>query len=105
MIVRDVDFVTLPSVAVRLALVWLVTLMCLKVNVAVLAPAGTLTVDGIVAAGLELVRLIVRPPVGAGPVSETVPVTTVVALPFTVEGETVIEVSATGSTVRVACTD
>src|SRR5260370_6779436 len=51
------------------------TALVLTVNVALLAPAGTVTVAGTVAAAvLLLVRLTTAPPLGAGPLSVTVPV-------------------------------
>jgi hypothetical protein len=51
------------------------TLLVLTVNVALLAPAATVTVAGTVAAAvLPLIRETTAPPVGAGPLSVTVPV-------------------------------
>src|SRR5260370_602297 len=51
------------------------TALVLTVNVALLAPAGTVTLAGTVAAAvLLLVRLTTAPPLGAGPLSVTVPV-------------------------------
>jgi hypothetical protein len=44
------------------------------VNVALVLPAGTVTVDGTLAAdGVSLLSDIATPPLGAGPVSVTVP--------------------------------
>ena len=52
-----------------------VTALVLTVNVALLAPAATVTLAGTVAVGvLLLVRVTGAPPVGAGPLSVTVPV-------------------------------
>jgi hypothetical protein len=51
------------------------TLLVLTVNVALLAPAATVTVAGTVAAAVvPLIRETTAPPVGAGPLSVTVPV-------------------------------
>ena len=65
-------------------------------NVALIFPAGIVTDVGTVADKIELVRVMMRPPVGAGPVKVTVPVTAVVELPLTVVGLTTIEVIAGG---------
>ena len=52
-----------------------VTALVLTVNVALLAPAATVTLAGTVAVDvLLLVRVTAAPPVGAGPLSVTVPV-------------------------------
>jgi len=52
-----------------------VTALVLTVNVALLVPAGTVTLAATVAAAvLLLVRLTTAPPLGAGPLSITVPV-------------------------------
>jgi hypothetical protein len=52
-----------------------VTLAVLTVNVALLAPAATVTVAGTVAVDVLLLeRETTAPPVGAGPLSVTVPV-------------------------------
>jgi hypothetical protein len=52
-----------------------VTLLVLTVNVALLAPAATVTLAGTVAATvLSLIRETAAPPVGAGPLRVTVPV-------------------------------
>ena len=68
-------------------------------NVALDLPAGTVTVAGTVADGSELVSLITKPPVGAGPVNVTVPVTAVVALPLTVVGVTLSDFNLAARTV------
>ena len=53
----------------------MVTALVLTVNVALLAPAATVTLAGTVAVDvLLLVRVTAAPPVGAGPLSVTVPV-------------------------------
>ena len=52
-----------------------VTVLVLTVNVALLAPAATVTLKGTVAAAvLPLERETAAPPVGAGPLRVTVPV-------------------------------
>jgi hypothetical protein len=43
-------------------------------NVALVDPAGTVTLEGTLAALLSLARVICAPPVGAGPLKVTVPV-------------------------------
>ena len=68
------------------------TFPCTTLKVAEFLPARTLTVvGGEAASGVELDKVIVNPPVGAIPVSFTVPVTVVVAEPFTVVGVSDIE--------------
>jgi hypothetical protein len=55
--------------------------------VAFVLPDATVTVDGTLAAAVfELLRFTTKPPVGAGPLKVTVPVTAVVELPWTVLG-------------------
>ena len=52
-----------------------VTVLVLTVNVALLAPAATVTLAGTIAAAvLSLIRETAAPPVGAGPLRVTVPV-------------------------------
>src|SRR6267142_2427096 len=51
-----------------------VTALVLTVNVALVAPAGTVTLDGTVATPLLLESSTCAPPVGAAPLSVTVPV-------------------------------
>jgi len=51
-----------------------VTAMVLTVNVALLAPAGTVTLGSTLAAPLLLASITCAPPVSAGPLSVTVPV-------------------------------
>src|SRR5438445_5012732 len=66
-----------------------VTALVLTVNVALLAPAATVTLAGTVAVDvLLLVRVTAAPPAGAGPLSVTVPVEDC-APPVTVVGFTV----------------
>jgi len=80
-----------------------VTAVVFTVNVALLAPAATVTVAGTVAVDvLPLEREMTAPPVGAGPLSVTVPVEG--DPPVTLVGFSVREerVRAGGSTVREA---
>ena len=79
-----------------------VTATVVTVKVALLALAATLTLVGTVAALLLLCSVTVMPPVGAGPVSVTVPVE---ELPPTTEvGFTLTAESAGGLTVSVVWT-
>jgi len=99
LIVR-VAFLDVPfSVAVRAATVTAGTVVVLTVKVAFELPAAILTVAESVAALLLLARLIVNPPVGAGPERLTVPVEE--ARPATVVGFKVREVRPGGVTVSV----
>jgi hypothetical protein len=80
-----------------------VTAVVFTVNVVLLAPAATVTVAGTVAVDvLPLEREMTAPPVGAGPLSVTVPVEG--DPPVTLVGFSVSEerVRAGGSTVREA---
>ena len=74
-----------------------VTALVLTVNVALLAPAATVTLAGTVAAAvLSLIRETAAPPLGAGPLRVTVPI----------EGDppvTLIELSATAESVVEPC--
>jgi hypothetical protein len=78
----------------------------LTVKVALVAPGGTVTLEGTLAAPLSLARVICAPPAGAGPLKVTVPVedcappTTMVG--FRVREESVGSGAAAGVTVRVA---
>jgi hypothetical protein len=67
-----------------------VTLLVLTVNVALLAPAATVTLAGTVAVDVLLERETAMPPLGAGPLSVTVPVE-VCAPPVTLVGFSVSE--------------
>jgi len=82
-----------------------VTALVLTVNVALLAPAATVTLAGTVAVDvLLLVRVTAAPPAGAGPLSVTVPVEDcappVTVVEFSVSVESVGE--ACGATVSEA---
>lgn len=50
------------------------TALVLMVNVALAAPAGTVTVEGTLAAALPLDSVTCAPPGGAGPLNVTIPV-------------------------------
>ena len=63
----------------------------LTLKVAVLAPAGTVTLEGMLAAPLLLESVTCAPPAGAGPLSVTVPVENC-APPTTLDGFSVNEV-------------
>src|SRR5437867_1389294 len=52
----------------------MMTIDVFTVNVALMAPAGTVTLDGTLAAPLLLERETRAPPLGAGPLSVTVPI-------------------------------
>jgi hypothetical protein len=83
--------------AVRVTVVCVATFMWVTVNVVVVLPAGIVMLAGTTAAlELELVSLTSTPPVGAIPLSETVPVTTVDELPWTVDGDIITDSSAGG---------
>ena len=68
-----------------------VTALVLTVKVALLAPAGTVTLEGTVATPLLLESSICAPPIGAAPLSVTVPVEG--DPPFTLVGLTANEES------------
>jgi len=81
-----------------------VTLLVLTVNVALLAPAKTVTLAGTLAAPLSLASSTCAPPVSAGPLNVTVPVEDC-APPVTLVGFNVSEDKvggACGSTVSEA---
>lgn len=77
------------------------TRLVLAVNVALVNPAGTVTLDGtLVTAVLLLVSATTAPPAGAGPLSVTVPVEELP--PIALDGFIASEVSTGASTVIVA---
>ena len=93
-----------PSVAVKVTVISSLTFEWLTLIVADVLPAGIVTDAGRVAAdALELDSSMVIPPVGAGPVKVTVPITFVAELPFTDPGETEMDARLRGLTVSVAC--
>src|SRR2546421_12412649 len=71
------------------------TALVLIVKVAVVLPAGTVTVEGTLAAALLLESVTCAPPAGAGPLSVTVPVDDCVP-PVTLVGFNLSEETATG---------
>ena len=75
------------------------TALVVAVNVVLLAPAGTVTLPGTVAAGLLLDSVTGAPPAGAGPFSVTVPVE--LLPPVTVVGFTPSEETTGGVTLSV----
>lgn len=76
-----------PKVAERVRVVFAVTAVVVMLKFADSCPARTVTVAGTLAIGLDELRLITVPPVGATPVRVTVPVA--FAPPVTLLGETV----------------
>jgi hypothetical protein len=80
------------------------TMDALTVNVALVAPAGTVTAEGMLAAPLSLASATCAPPAGAGPLSVTVPVEDCTP-PITLDGFSVSEDtvgSGAGVTMSVA---
>jgi len=103
LIVRDAVWETVPSVAVIVTVVALVTEVVATANVALILPPGTFTLDCTWAALWLLARLTRTPPSGAGPERVTIPV--VDAPPPMVAGSRETEASVGGVTVRVAVPD
>jgi hypothetical protein len=99
--VSDVVTVTPLLVALSVAMAFVAIDVVATLNVAVDAPAATVTLTGTVAAAILDERSTMRPPVGAGPESVTVPVDD--APPRTDVGDTVT-LAATGAT-TVSVTD
>jgi hypothetical protein len=87
-------------VAVMVALVVAVTLAVAMAKVAEEAPAGMRTEDGTVASGELLERVTRKPPVGAGPLSFTVPLAPVP--PATEEGLSWSDVNTAGLICKLA---
>ena len=77
------------------------TMDVLTVKVALLLPAGTVTLEGTLAAPLLLESVTCAPPAGAGPLSVTVPVEDCTP-PTTLVGFNVSEETVGGVTVSVA---
>ena len=93
---------TKPDLAVSVTFVENETLDVVTVNVAVVLPAGTVTLEGSCAAELLSESDTTIPPEGAGPVRVTVPIDELP--PVTDVGLTVTALSAAGLIVKVACT-
>jgi hypothetical protein len=102
LIVREVWIVAALYVADTVAMVALATALVVIVKLAVVVPAATVTLAGIVADVLLSDKVTTAPPLGAGPFSVTVPVELVP--PVTVVGFRVKELSAGGLIVNPACT-
>jgi len=80
-----------------------ITTVVLTVNVALVAPAGTVTLAGTRATeGSLLESETTAPPLGAGPLNVTVPVEDPSGPPTTLDGSRVSEVRVGGVTVSVA---
>jgi len=90
-----------PLVADIVTLVILVTDLVVTVKVALVLPLEIVTLAGTVATVVELLeRVTIAPAAGAGPESTTVPVEG--AVPLTIVGLRLTEVSAAAVTVKVA---
>jgi hypothetical protein len=103
-IVRVAERVTPPPVAEITTLVVAVTVFVVTVKLALVAPAGTVTVAGTVAAVLLLASVTTSPPEEAGEVRVTVPVEELP--PVTLEGFRLpldtVAAAAAGFTAKVA---
>jgi hypothetical protein len=94
------DFVVLPKSAEIRVGVAVVTALVVTVNVAVVAPAGTFTLDGTVVATLLVASTIDKPAAGAALPRVTVPVE--LTPPVTLVGFTLTPASEGGFTLRAA---
>src|SRR5882762_5868226 len=72
--VSEADLVTPLYIPEMVTVVDAATALVLIVNVALVAPAATVTLDGVLAVVLLLERVTTAPPEGAAPLSVTVPV-------------------------------
>lgn len=99
-ILRVAVFVVEPSVAEIVAVIGLVTEFVVTVKVPVDEPAATVTLAGVCACGLLEPRVTATPPLGAGPLSVTVPIEALP--PTTVVGERDRPTKSGGVTVSVA---
>jgi hypothetical protein len=90
--VSEAVLVTPPYDAEMVTGVEAVTALVVTVKFALLAPAATVTLAGTLAAALSLESITCAPPVGAGPLSVTVPVEDCVP-PITLVGFSVREES------------
>jgi hypothetical protein len=97
---RDADWLTPPSVAEIVDAVLAATAVVVTVNVAVVAPAATVTLAGTVADALLDASVTTKPPAGAAADNVTVPVLD--APPATVVGFNVTDVSDAAVIVRLA---
>jgi hypothetical protein len=97
------DFVPAPNVAEIVADVELETAAVLTVNVPVVEPTAIVTLLGGTALDVLEVSSITMPPLGAGPLSVTVPVKELP--PITELGESVMLTKLAGLIVRTACFD
>jgi hypothetical protein len=100
-VVTDTD----ERVAVIVTDVCEVTVPVVTLNVALVEPAGTVTLAGTVAAASLSESVTAIPPEGAGPVKVTVPVVEEALVPVTVLGLRLTEATVGGLTVRVALAD
>ena len=102
--VSEADLVAPPKAAEMVTVVGAPTALVFTGNVALVAPAGTATLEGTLAAPLLLESATCAPPAGAGPLSVTAPVEDC-APPITLVGFSVSEEtvgSGGGATVSVA---
>jgi hypothetical protein len=99
---RLADWLVLLYEAVIVAEVDTRTTDVLTVKVALVLPAGTVTLDGALAAPLLLESITCAPPAGAGPLSVTVPVDDPNGPPTTLLGFNVSEETVGGVTVSEA---